>query len=488
MIQGARITAALPRRSVAGLKTGTALVGGVVLNVALAVGLASGRTTPVIAVAVLLPALVVISIAIVGHRDWLVLAALLLTMLGGSLTERLPGTGGTAIYPADLVVALALAGYVIERLISVRGSRRERRSTFILTWPLALLALTLMVAVVRGHGRYGSSYVSEPTRIFIYAGIAVAIFSMRMPVAYRQIVRVFYIVTVVQALIGTYHLASGTSQTNSVTLSTGGTRALALTTAMFLAGALVLALLNLEIDARARRTTHFAIAGLATYGIVISLGRTTYAAVAVVVPVLLLGLRRLRRTMLAYAPLLLAVLTAIVALALQSVPSLGSTLGNRFNTHVGNDTSLVQRQRKFAATLQGFGKEPILGLGFGRPVTFKTIDGREQTFSGDPENSYIYVLAGGGILALGALITVILAFLADAVYRLRKADGEDRALIVFAMSLVFIFLVNALSYPLLSDPSLTLMLWIALLLPSIARSKSSGDASTPQSRALAMRE
>jgi len=145
---------------------------------------------------------------------------------------------------------------------------------------------------------------------------------------------------------------------------------------------------------------------------------------------------------------------------------------------VSNDPSLIQRQRKFDATLQGFGNEPILGLGFGRPVSFTAIDGTEITFSGDPEDSYIYVLAGGGILALGALITLILSFFADSFLRLRRAAGEDRALIMFAMSLVFIFLVNALSYPLLSDPNLMLVFWIAMLLPTIARS-GARDAAQP---------
>lgn len=471
-------------RSLPYLKIAVVAVAALALNLAVGVGLGSGRTTLVIAAAVVLPAFVAVSNLIVRHRDWLVIAALLLTMLGGNLIDRLPGTGSTAIYPADLFLALGIAGYLIERLRSVRGTRRDLRSTLILTWPLALLALTLMLGIARGHTRYGTSYLSEPSRIFIYAGIAVAVSRMKMPIAYRQIVRVFYAVTVVQALIGAYHLASGTSQTESSTLSTGGTRALALTTAMFLAGALVLALLNLDIDRSGRRRTHLAIAGLSTFGIVISLGRTTYAAIAVVVPILFLGLRRLRRAMLAYAPLLIAVVAALVALALQMIPSLGSTLGNRFSTHVGNDSSLIQRQRKFDATLQGFGNEPILGLGFGRPVSFTTVDGRTQTFSGDPENSYIYVLAGGGILALGALIALILAFLGDAIFRLRRTQGEDRALIIFAMSLVFILLVNTLSYPLLSSPSLLLVLWIALLLPSIVRGDRFVNNPKPQSQVV----
>ncbi|MGH3025234.1 MAG: O-antigen ligase family protein, partial [Gaiellaceae bacterium] len=207
------------------------------------------------------------------------------------------------------------------------------------------------------------------------------------------------------------------------------------------------------------------------------------AAVAVVVPVLLIGLRRLRRTMLAYAPLILVVLIAVVVVALQRVPSLGTALGDRLTGHVTNDPSLVQRERKFKATLQGFGAEPLLGLGFGRPVTFTAIDGTVVTFSGDPEDSYIYVLAGGGIFALAALIVLILAFFGDAVYRLRHARGEDRALIVLSMSLVFIFLVNASTYPTLSDPNLMLVLWIAMLLPTVVHGeRSMSRAGRPERR------
>ncbi|MGH3001801.1 MAG: O-antigen ligase family protein [Gaiellaceae bacterium] len=451
-------------------------------NVVVGTALAAGQTKLVILIA-LAPLFVVVSALIVTRRDWIVLAALLLTMLGGRLTERLPGTGGTAIYPSDVFLALAIAGYAIERLTSPRALTRERRPAFILTWPLALFALTLMIGVFRGHERYGTSYLSQPTRMFLDAAIIVAISSMKSPAAYRDVVRVFYAMTVVQALIGAYHMAAGTSQTASSALSTGGTRALALTTAMFLAGALVLALLNLEIDPRGRRMVHFAIAGLAVFGIVISLGRTTFAAVAVVVPVLLIGLRRLRRTMLAYAPLILVVLIAVVVVALQLVPSLGTTLGDRLTGHVTNDPSLVQRERKFKATLQGFGAEPLLGLGFGRPVTFTAIDGTVVTFSGDPEDSYIYVLAGGGIFALAALIVLILAFFGDAVYRLRHARGEDRALIVLSMSLVFIFLVNASTYPTLSDPNLMLVLWIAMLLPTVVHGeRSMSRAGRPERR------
>ena len=460
----------LAERSLSYLKLGAIAVGALALNLAVGVGLGSGHTSLVIAAAVVLPAFLVLSNLIVAHRDWIVLAALLLTMLGGNLTNRLPGTGGTAIYPSDVFLALAVAGFLVERLTSRGHVERHYRLPFTMTWPLALFALTVLTGVVRGHQRYGTSYLSQPTRMILYALIVVAVSSMRMPKAYGQLVRVMYGVTIAQALIGAFHLATHTSQTTSSSLSTGGSRALALTTAMFLAAALVLALLNLEIDDRRRRWLHGTVAALALFGVVIALGRTTYAAVAVIVPVLLIGLRRVRSTLFAYAPLLAAVLAAAIALILQLDPSLSSTLSDRLNSHVSNDPSLIQRQRKFDAVLHGFGNEPLLGLGYGRPVTFTAIDGTEITFSGDPEDSYIYILAGGGILALAALIILMLSFFADSAIRMIRADRESRALIAFSMSFVFILLVNALSFPVLGDANLMLLLWIAILLPGLAQS------------------
>jgi O-antigen ligase len=459
-------------RSASNVRLGVIALGALAVNVVIGVGLASGHSSLIVAVAVGVPAFVVLSNLLVARRDWIVFAAVLLTMIGGPLLGRLPGTGGTAVFPSDLFLALAIAGYIIHRLSGQRDTARSAyRFPFILTWPLALFTFTLLLGVFRGHQRYGTSLLSQPTRMFLYAGIAFAVSAMRMPIAYRQLVRLVYAVTIAQALVGAYHLATGTSQTSvgSSELSTGGTRALALTTAMFLASSLVLALLNLEFGGKERRWLHGTVAGLAMFGVVIALGRTTFAAVAVVVPLLIVGLRHLRRTMLAYAPLLAALLAAFVAVLLQVDPSLGSTFSKRLNSHVGTDTSLIQRQRKFHATLQGFGNEPLLGLGFGRPVTFTAIDGTETTFSGDPEDSYIYILAGSGVFGLGALIVLILSFFADSLLRLRRAVGEDRSLIIFAMALVFILLVNALSYPLLSDPNLMLMFWIAMLLPTIAR-------------------
>jgi O-antigen ligase len=449
------------------LPAGIVLVAG--LNVGIGAGLAAGQTKLVVMIA-LLPVLFGVSSVIVTHRDWLVLAALLLTMVGDTLNRRLPGTGGTAIFPSDVFVALAVAGYLIERLTGPRDGHRPQLRTIVLSWPLAILAVGIMLGIFRGHNLYGTSYLSEPARIVVYAAIGTAMVSIEPRRLYRQLVKVFYLTTVIEAAIGAFNLVAGRSQTASASLSTGGTRSLALTTAMFLAGALVIALLNLELEPAGRgRVIHLVMASLALFGIVISLGRTTFAVVGLLVPLLLVSLRRLRRTMLAYTPILAALVVVTVVAVLQLSPSLGTTVAKRFTGHVGHDTAVVQRQRKYAAALKGFDAHQVFGFGFGRPVQFISVDGSVQTFSGDPENSYIYVLVGGGIFALSSLLFLIAVFFGDVLRRLRGAEGEERALIIFGASLAFILLVNTVSGPILTNPPLTLVLWIAMLLPALVR-------------------
>ena len=90
-----------------------------------------------------------------------------------------------------------------------------------LSWPLVLFGIALLIGVVRGHERYGAPYLSQPTRTLIYALVAGAFAGMSVRTAYRGVVVVMYAGTAVQSLLGLYHLATGTSQTTSVDLSSG---------------------------------------------------------------------------------------------------------------------------------------------------------------------------------------------------------------------------------------------------------------------------
>lgn len=449
-------------------RIGALLLVAVAANAALGAGISHGKVVLALFAAALPLLILTLAWLLTGRRHLLVYLALALPMTAvGHLNNRLPGTGGTAIFPADLFVVLTLAMAIVAGFASPDQRARSIR-TPLLGWPLALFAVAVLVGVFRGHQLYGEHYLDQATRMIIYAGIAPALAGLSPERAYRVISRVFYFGIVVQVMVGLYYLGTGSSQTASVNLSTGGTRALALTTAIWLGAGLVAALLNLErAETSRQRLFHLGFAGLAFSGIVISFSRTTFVAAGLLVPVLFLLFRRMRRSVLAFLPLMLPVALVGVAIALQVSPSLGTTLVQRLSGTSTNDPSVIQRERKWSATLAGFGRDPLFGLGFGRPVQFTQIDGRTRTINGDPENSYVWMLAGGGIAAFGSFMILMVVFFADTIRRAVRASGDARALCVLSMSLVFILLVNATTYPLLSSPPELLGLWIALLLPRL---------------------
>jgi hypothetical protein len=110
--------------------------------------------------------------------------------------------------------------------------------------------------------------------------------------------------------------------------------------------------------------------------------------------------------------------------------------------------------------------EVLLGSGFGRPTSF-LFEGRVYRLEGDPDNSYVYVLAGGGVLALGGLLLVMGVFAQDTLRRIRRASGFERALLIWALATWFVFMVNCLMAPYLPRPKLDLTIWTLMLIPAI---------------------
>jgi hypothetical protein len=116
------------------------------------------------------------------------------------------------------------------------------------------------------------------------------------------------------------------------------------------------------------------------------------------------------------------------------------------------------------------GEEALLGLGFGRNFNY-IWNGAAYHLEGDPHNSYIWILAGGGVFALAALLLLFGTFLWDAIRRARASISFERALVLWAIGTWFIFMVNALTGPILSDPSFLLTVWIVLLLPALVSAR-----------------
>jgi O-antigen ligase len=447
-------------------------------NVALGAVLARGRPEGV-ALAVLPVTLIAIGSLIASNRAILVFAAIAINLFSPiPLTGALPLHGGIQIYPSDLLVLLAVASWGAAWLLNPKEERPSVLGTRLLGWPLLLFGATLVIAIVRGHERYGEKLLSVPLRFLIYAGIAAAVTDLKPRDAYRWLVGLFYAGTLWQTGVAIYGYATGTSATSAVVLSTGGERVLAGSTAIFMAGALLLALLNVEHDRSAGRTTlHLAMAGLATFALVSTFQRTTFAALGILVPLFLLAFRRIGLRTAALVPLVAPVLVLAALLVPRADPTLFPTFAERITASPSTDTSAQWRQKAVSAVWTQVRESPVTGVGFGRNATFE-IDGVRTTITQDPHNQFIYLWAGGGLLLLGSFILLLLVYLTESVRRFRRGTSEERRFIFWAVSVWFVFLVNSATGPTITSPSLLLAFWVFMVLPMTVRPGDTAAART----------
>lgn len=447
-----------------------------VANLAIGAGAAVGqRTLLLVLLVALLPAVLIGFGALVEtHRASLAWAALALNFTGiPFFSNPLPLPGGTRVFLTDVLLLLAVASWLASRLTKVE-ERNPVRPSPLFRLPLALLFVAVTIGVVLGHERYGASIVGQPLRLVLYAGIALALTDLTVRGAWRAVTVVFYSGAFLQSLWAAYYLATGTSQTDSDILSTGGVRVLALSVAIYLTGSLVCALLNLELEQRpGRQLLHVLVAGLALFGIIVSFGRTTYAAVALILPLLLLSRRYLRRTLLLFAPLLIPPLLVAVMLTSTVQPDLFPTLQARLAGTSTDDTAVQWRTRALDSAVAGVRKEWVTGVGFGRVSRFE-LNRQVITIRGDPHNSYAYLLAGGGVLALGSFLLLCGTYLVDSLRRLRRADAEGQALLIWSVATWLAFMINAATGPILADAEMLMTVWVLMALPSIVAARSAG--------------
>jgi hypothetical protein len=297
----------------------------------------------------------------------LVAAALSLPMTAAPQLDRsFNAPGGVSIFIADVVVALAVFTWAIARVVQSRENRPAFRTPLV-GWPLVVFALALVPGIWRGHVRWDASLIGQPARLALYAGIAAAVAGTRPRDLYHAITVVFYAGTFWQAALATYHLATGTAQTPIRDLSTGGTRTLALLTAMYLGGALILALLNLDLDRdRRRHVLHLVVAVLASLGVVLSFGRTSFVALLAILPVLVWALPQMRRNVRRLWPLWAPLAVAVFAGVALAVPKFVPTLVDRVSANPLEDQSVRWRLRAIGAALGGFRGEPPVRPGFTR--------------------------------------------------------------------------------------------------------------------------
>ena len=220
---------------------------------------------------------------VVKVQAGLFLVALLAPVTAWTGFDQPRSLEGVSVFPSDMIVLAALASFVCLRYLSTANERPRMLDTLVLKWPLLVFAVLLIPGIWRGHERYGESLVSQPVRLVFYAGLAAAMTELTARHAFRLVTVGLYTIAVWQAILAGYYIVTGTSQTPISILSTGGSRVLSLTTGMFLGTALVMAIVNIDLETSTRRRfVHGFFGALSAAGIVLAYGRTTFLALAVV--------------------------------------------------------------------------------------------------------------------------------------------------------------------------------------------------------------
>lgn len=295
-----------------------------------------------------------VRVLVVKVQAGLFLVALLAPVTAWPGFDRPRAIEGVSVFPSDLIVLAAIASYFAVRYLSTGAEQPRMLDTLVLKWPLLVFALLLLPGIWRGHERYGESLVSQPLRLVFYAGLAAAMTEITARQGFRLVTLGLYAVTVWQSILAVYHIVTGTSQTPISVLSTGGNRVLSLTTGMFLGAALVMAIVNIDLETNTRRRlVHGIFGALAAVGMVLAYGRTTFLALAVVIVFLAWALPDTRRMALSkwrwWVPAL-AVLAIGVGVAM---PSSASQVVDRVKANPLTDSSVRWRLAGIHAVLAG---------------------------------------------------------------------------------------------------------------------------------------
>jgi hypothetical protein len=431
----------------------------------------------------LVPTIAIIAVLLVGEgRVVLYLAAFAIPLAGIDAIDKTIPFGSANVRTQDLAIVLALGAFVFESLLA-RSRGQDRRAvptTPVLGWPLVAFAACILIPLLRGHYSYGASFVGQPLRLIAYAGIAVALAGVTAEQMYRSLMAVFYAGAVAACLWAAYYTAVGGSQSLSVDLSTGGSRPLAISTSLFCAGALFMALLTIRKDpSKAHSILHLGMAGLGLAGVILGFGRGVFASVALVLLILFLVSKGVRRGVLVALPLALPFVALLALLVVRTAPDLVTSFQNRISASPSQDANVIWREKANKAVFEQVRENPVFGVGFGRSSSFN-IDVRSssgflvpvrQDIEQDPHNGYLYLLAGGGLLALGTWLVILAVFAVDAVrrYRAHAAGSTERLLVAWAGALLFCFLFEAASGTMFENTDDLLAMWALLVLPGVAR-------------------
>ena len=410
-------------------------------------------------------------------------AALALDLFFPSLDQSLSFGGGN-IHTQDLIVLAALGGWALSRLLDSSSPSVPR--TPVLGWPFLIFAIAVAIPTLRGHYAYGTSLIGQPFRLIIYAGIIVTLAGITAPQLLRLLTAVFYSGICVTTLYAVYYVATGTGQSQSFGLSTGGFRPLAISTSIYCSSGLFLALLRLRTASTARgRALHLTIAGLALVCVVLGFGRAVLAAVFVVCMGFLLLSPRLRRSLASIVPLAAPFVALAVIFVALAAPSLASSFVARVSSPPAKDANVRWRVQANETVMKQVREAPLYGVGFGRTSSFymNVPDSQgflvpfRQEIGQDPHNGYLYLLAGGGAITLMTFLILLGTYALDVGRRYaRTPDDVGRTVLLWSALSLCPVLFNAASGTTFENASNVLNMWALLVVPAVIGGVAAGGS------------
>jgi O-antigen ligase len=370
---------------------------------------------------------------------------------------------------ADLIIVLPLLVVVCSALaggeIAARVPALWRATPFKVA--LALFVILVLIAVGKGFSSVGETGSIQSLRLALAPALllSVAVFRDRQDLL-RGLRLTFYAFIVYQFGEALFNLGTGRSATAASAVSTGGTRYVSNSAAMFLAIGLILAGLHLAREDRLlRRIGLTALMSMALVGVFLGLARSTWLALAAVTVVALLFTPEARRGAIRFLALATPIIVLVALVAPIAAPDQVRDVTQRVSRPQGQgrDESAVFREQAWGLMIDRWEESRIFGRGFGQTVTFERNDKTVIEVTNDPHNGFIYLLVGMGVVGLAAFAAIQLGFLRAAFKSLKLPGARDLAL--WALAAWVIYIVNVFFGVLLGQQALMMFLWYLLAVP-----------------------
>jgi O-antigen ligase len=201
------------------------------------------------------------------------------------------------------------------------------------------------------------------------------------------------------------------------------------------------------------------------WGLIVSNTRSTYVALAATIGFMVLaGFGHLRWKDIV-KPLLVPVVVMVIAVGSMLQSREGARYVDRINeqivslvAHTGDDDNAQWRLVAWAEALHRFAINPVMGEGFGVPLTFEGSDSDSK-----PHNIYITILYKMGVLGAAAFSLVLLVPVFAAWRVTRRHAGHPNALLLRALFFCQVFgLCFGAVNPVIESPFLACVFWLNL--------------------------